>query len=498
MFPINRIPRDLAAVLTFGRPPLVFGAFAAALWTMIAYNPVAYLLGLAFLILAMGFDWFDGWFADRYIPDSRLGPLVDRMMDRIVYAIIFPVLGAGMFWRLIRLERQGIDLDGTGELLHAMFVLAICVLVLMRDQFAHFLRSFGQDTEHQGEYYEITRLRSLVASPMAVMLYAYAFYLPTGGWEWLYRWLDWLDQVPLRILYVVEIFFLLINTASITLHLRKYGALALDDICEDNDDLRRRILSVLPNALTLMNGFLGIAAIVFASNGRVREALFILVGAAFLDKLDGTLARRLGLTEPLPDQKRKPGVRLGAVLDDLSDGISFCVAPGAILFLVMGSLGAGSWLGIPFWVIGIIYTVAGLGRLVYFILDKSPIPGFFKGMPVPAAALLTVSAVEVAHQLALGGSAQVESVALAAGGVMMLAAMVMNLYVIRYIHFGRWLGRHPVVLWTIAVFVIVLIFTPYFGMAVFAFAFIYLFSPLFTGHIDPSVAASEQKLPRPR
>ena len=74
----------MAAVLTFGRPPLVFGAFACALWVMIVENPLPYLFGVSFLTLAMAFDWIDGWFAKRYIPESRLGPLADRMMDRVV------------------------------------------------------------------------------------------------------------------------------------------------------------------------------------------------------------------------------------------------------------------------------------------------------------------------------------------------------------------------------------------------------------------------------
>jgi phosphatidylserine synthase len=373
--------------------------------------------------------------------------------------------------------------------------LAICVLVLMRDQFAHFLRSFAEAKGQSGESYELTRLRALVASPMAVVLYAYAFYLPAQGWEWFYRALNWLDQLPLRMLYVVEILFLLINTVSVTLYLRKYGRLALNDICEDNEVLRRRILAIFPNALTLMNGLLGIVAMVFADHGRVREALFILLGAAFFDKLDGSVARKLGLTEPLPEESPPPGMRLGPLLDDLSDAISFCIAPAAIYYMVMENLGFSAP-GFPLWVIGLIYSLAGLTRLVFFTLDKSPIPGFFKGMPVPAAAMLTVPAVEVAHQLNMGGSEYAAPWAALTTAVMLLAAAVMNLYPIRYLHLGRWIGRHPNVMWTTIVAALVLVFTPYFGMTLFAGGLLYLFSPLTTGHIDPSIAQLEQ--PRTR
>jgi phosphatidylserine synthase len=489
MFQLSRFPKNIAAVLTFGRPPLAFGAFACALWLIFTLNPFAYILGVTCLLLATAFDWVDGWFAGRYAPESKLGPLVDRMMDRVVYSIIFPVLGAGMFWRLFRLQGVAAEIRRE-ELFHAIFVLAICVLVLMRDQFAHFLRSFGDALAHPGESYGLTRLRAMVATPVATVLYAYAFYLPTDGWAPFYRALNWLDQLPLRMLYVLELMFLLINTVSVTLHLRRYGRLALDDICEDDEVLRRRILAVFPNALTLMNGLLGIVAMVFVSNGRVREALFLLLGAAFFDKLDGSVARRLGLTEPPPDAARPGSVRLGALLDDLSDAISFCIAPAAIYIMVMNGLGMEAT-GIPVWTVGSIYAISGIARLIYFTLDKSPIPGFFKGMPTPAAAMLAVPAVEIVHQLDRTGSEWVDQWALVTTGVMLLSSVVMNIYPIRYLHFGRWVGRHPVLMWTTIALAFILVFTPYFGMTLFGCGILYLFSPLTTGHIDPAEAEAE-------
>lgn len=489
---IDRVPRNVAAVLVFGRPPLVFGAFACALWVMFTHDPPGYILGIGLLVLALLFDWVDGWFAVRYIPNSRLGPLADRMMDRIVLSIIFPVLAAGMFWRFERLSDTE---QGRLQLLHALFVLAICVLILMRDQLASFLRSFAVRTAEDGEVesMELTRLRTLLAFPLAVFLYAYAFYLPTQGWERFYRALDWIDSVPLRVWFVVEILFLLVNIASITLYLRKWGPFALDDISAGDELLRRRILAVIPNVLTLMNGVLGITAIVFADHGRMREALFILMGAALFDRLDGLAARRLGLTEPLPNQAKK-GPSTGAILDDISDGISFCVAPAAIFYLVMGQVnGEGSWL-IP--LTAAVYLCAGIARLVYFTLDKAPIPGFFKGMPVPAAALFVTAPVEIAFQLARTGSDLKAPFTVLATAIMLLAAVVMNLYSVRYLHVGRLLSRRPLLLWASLVAWLTLVFTDYFGVAVLAAAVIYLVSPVFTRQIDPAQAVLERRVPR--
>jgi len=489
----KRFTRNVAAILVFGRPPLVFGSFACALWVMATHDPPAYILGISLLVLALVFDWVDGWFAVRYIPNSRLGPLADRMMDRLVLSIIFPVLAAGMFWRFERLSDTG---QGRLQLLHATFVLAICVLVLLRDQFAQFLRSFGARTtpEPEIESVALTRLRTLLGLPLAVALYAYAFYLPTSGWERFYRALDWMDALPLRIWFVVEILFLVINITSITLYLRKQGPIALDDISGGDELLRRRILSVIPNGLTLMNGLLGITAMVFADHGRVREALFILMGATLFDRLDGLAARRLGLTTPLPDQVRK-GPQTGAILDDISDGISFCVAPAVIFYSVIGQVngGAAGW-----WVPATagVYLLAGIARLIYFTLDKTPIPGFFKGMPVPAAALLVMGPIEIAFQLTRTDPYLAQPLTLFATGFMLAAALVMNLYFVRYLHVGRLMSRRPALLWICVTGWLVLVFTPYFGIAVLASTLAYLVSPIFTRQIDPREAALERPVTR--
>lgn len=487
--PVHPVAKNVAAILVFGRPPLVFGAFACALWVMFTHHPPAYMLGLSFLLLALTFDWIDGWFAVRYIPHSRLGPLVDRMMDRIVLSIIFPVLCAGMFWRFNRLQAQ--DLATRPQLLHAVFVLAITVIVLLRDQFALFLRKFTLIENPDVESVELTRLRTLLAFPLATLLYAYAFYLPTEEYARFYRALDWIDALPLRAWFIIEILFLIINIASITLFLRRYGTVALDDLCEDDELLRRRILAVIPNGLTLMNAVLGITAVVFAGRGYVREAVFVLMGAAFFDRLDGLAARRLGLTEPLPPQYPQPKIKMGALLDDISDGISFCIAPALIFYLVMSDHEAA--LPVPAWVLALVYAAAGIARLIYFTLDKKPVPGFFKGMPVPAAALLVTAPVEMTAQFSKTTPDLVPTLAMLAGGILVLAVLVMNLYPVRYLHIGRLMGRKPFLLWVMLAVWLVMMFTPYFGALLLCFILLYVISPLFTGRIDPTQAAVESR-----
>jgi CDP-diacylglycerol--serine O-phosphatidyltransferase len=116
----------------------------------------------------------DGWFSARFRPNAPLAPLADRLMDKLVYSIIFPVIAAGMMWRLLVSETDPTQ----GQLLHAIFVLVLCVTVLVRDSFASFMRGFAIRQGVEPESSEYNRMRTIVAAPVSAMLYAYAFYIP--------------------------------------------------------------------------------------------------------------------------------------------------------------------------------------------------------------------------------------------------------------------------------------------------------------------------------
>ena len=65
--------------------------------------------------------------------------------------------------------------------------------------------------------------------------------------------------------------------------------------------------------------------------------------------------------------------------------------PAVIYYLLMAQVPEEHTAGLPYaWMAGL-YALLGITRLVFFILDQNSIPGFFKGMPVPAAALLTTA-----------------------------------------------------------------------------------------------------------
>jgi phosphatidylserine synthase len=350
--------------------PLVFGGMICAIAVMWTHSPVLYILGVVFLFISMTFDLVDGWFAARYHPHPVMAQLADRIMDKVVYSIIFPLVAVGTMWRIHIITP-----------LHAILVLLLTVTVLVRDNFAHFMRGFAIRNEQDPEYSEFARLRTIVAAPVGALLYAYAFYVPEGPATRIYSSISWFGNLPLRGLFFIEIIFLVINLGSIAMYCRKYGTLCLDELCLGNERLRRRILAFFPNALTVMNAMMGLLAVFFAYQGRIREAYLFLIGAAAFDMLDGALARKLGLTEPLPTEKTNTHrISLGGVLDDISDAVSFCIAPAWIFYIALTAFSNPVIRQMPIGWIAWGYAALGIGRLIYFTLDKNPIPGFFTGI----------------------------------------------------------------------------------------------------------------------
>ena len=200
----HRLSGKVATLLVYSRPVLVFGGMLCALAVMWKQDPRVYTLGVSLLLLSMTFDLVDGWFAARFRPDAPLAHLADRLMDKLVYSIIFPVIAVGTMWRLLVITPD----HTKGQLLHAVFVLLLCVTVLIRDNFAAFMRGFAIRQGTEPALSEYNRLRTIVAAPVAALLYAYAFYIPEGPPSWLYFKITWLANFPLQGLFFIEILFL--------------------------------------------------------------------------------------------------------------------------------------------------------------------------------------------------------------------------------------------------------------------------------------------------
>jgi phosphatidylserine synthase len=241
-----------------------------------------------------------------------------------------------------------------------------------------------------------------------------------------------------------------------------------------------------------MNAMMGMLAVFFAYQWRIREASLFLIGAALFDKLDGAVARKLGLTEPLEEDKPKKAINLGSLLDDISDAVSFCIAPAWIFYIIFAGYPDPFIQKLPVGLIAWLYALLGIARLIYFTLDKSPIPGFFKGMPTPAAALLVMSGLILFGQAVTEASNWIRFWGIICFGLVIMAAVLMNAYPVRYLHLGRFMSRHP---WfgRASLIVILTVFTPYYGQTCLIYMLLYTLSPIITWRIDPQVAAQETR-----
>ncbi len=137
------------------------------------------------------------------------------------------------------------------------------------------------------------------------------------------------------------------------------------------------ISSMLPNITTILALCTGLSSVRFALDGRWEVAVIAILVAGILDATDGKIARFLGSTS-----------RFGAELDSLSDFISFGISPALVIYLkTLNQLGGFGWL------IALFFSVCMGLRLARFnTMDiegkQSEWPGFFMGVPAPAAALL--------------------------------------------------------------------------------------------------------------
>src|ERR1700731_1862353 len=136
------------------------------------------------------------------------------------------------------------------------------------------------------------------------------------------------------------------------------------------------VRTLVPNVITLLALCAGLTAIRMAFENRYVLALAAIVFAAFLDGIDGRLARFLKGTS-----------RFGAELDSLADFVNFGVAPALILyFWTLHELGNAGWIA------AMVFAISTGLRLARFnvMIDDPNRPAwagnFFTGMPAPAGA----------------------------------------------------------------------------------------------------------------
>ncbi len=137
---------------------------------------------------------------------------------------------------------------------------------------------------------------------------------------------------------------------------------------------------LIPNIFTLVGLCAGLTAIRMAIEHRYDLAVAALVLAAFLDALDGRVARLLKATS-----------RFGAELDSLADFVNFGVAPAIIIFT--WALNDQKSFG---WIVMMIFALCAALRLARFnvAIDSPDQPqwksAYFIGVPAPMGAIIVM------------------------------------------------------------------------------------------------------------
>jgi CDP-diacylglycerol--serine O-phosphatidyltransferase len=132
--------------------------------------------------------------------------------------------------------------------------------------------------------------------------------------------------------------------------------------------MRPTVKPIVPNLVTLSNLLLGIMAIIYTISERYALAAAAILLAALLDRMDGNLARRLGVSSDF-----------GKELDSLADLVSFGVAPAILAYasILDAALGKAGL------IIALIFIACGAIRLARFnVLDATD---YFIGVPITVA-----------------------------------------------------------------------------------------------------------------
>ncbi|MGK9050054.1 CDP-diacylglycerol--serine O-phosphatidyltransferase [Neorhizobium petrolearium] len=137
---------------------------------------------------------------------------------------------------------------------------------------------------------------------------------------------------------------------------------------------------MVPNLITVLAICAGLTGIRLAFEGRYELAVAMVLLAAFLDGIDGRVARLLKATS-----------KFGVQMDSLADIINFGVAPALVSYAFLLDNARS-----PGWIAALLYAIAAGLRLARFNVMaerdvKAPWQSeFFVGVPAPMGAMLVL------------------------------------------------------------------------------------------------------------
>src|SRR5690606_20518215 len=137
---------------------------------------------------------------------------------------------------------------------------------------------------------------------------------------------------------------------------------------------------LVPNLITVLAICAGLTGVRLAFEHRYELAVAMVLAAAFLDGIDGRIARMMKATS-----------KFGAQMDSLADIVNFGVAPALVLYVFI--LDQARSFG---WIAALIYAIAAGLRLARFnVMAERETKAkwqseYFVGVPAPAGAMLVL------------------------------------------------------------------------------------------------------------
>lgn len=176
-------------------------------------------------------------------------------------------------------------------------------------------------------------------------------------------------------------------------------------------DRQLLLLKLLPNLVSILALCAGLTAIRYAISGDTGLAVLLIAAAAFLDGLDGRLARIL-----------QSESAIGAELDSLCDFVNFGVVPAMVLYLwgLRGEVSFG-------WIAVLVYAVCCMLRLARFnVGSRNAEPeekATFTGVPSPAGAMVALVPIYFAHVTGARMPEEVVALWMVAVGALMISRL---------------------------------------------------------------------------
>ena len=171
--------------------------------------------------------------------------------------------------------------------------------------------------------------------------------------------------------------------------------------------------AVLPHLFTIGNLFCGFLSLRYILQGNYKPAVWLIVLAAVLDKMDGMIARAMGKDS-----------HFGIEFDSLADICTFGVGPALMIYLSCLHSGWGL-------VIAFVYLLCGALRLARFNVlshagaesgEDDEKGGFYLGLPIPLAAICLTQYVNFTERT----WATSHTAALAVSLVLLLSALMVS------------------------------------------------------------------------